>query len=852
MSNSSRLLMAGLSALALTGTAGVAAAQDAGASDGEDIVVTGTRVQGRTRLDTVAPVDVISQESLNRVGSTELNQALTVSLPSFTFPRPAITDGTDSVRPATLRGLSPDQTLVLVNSHRRHASALVNINGSIGRGSAAVDLNAIPTAAISSVEVLRDGASAQYGSDAIAGVINLRLREASSGGGATITVGQYFTDFTTTRQPGGRSEEDGLTWTVSGWQGLALGDEGFLTVSAEYLDREPTSRGDIDPRLNGNPAISPTGSLVTSRYGDPTIEQGTLYLNGAVPVFGEWELYGWAGYQNREADSAANPRLAQTNTATGQLNSQQTIGFSFLPLIAPTVTDTTAALGIRGPVSGWDVDFGVVYGENDVEYHVENSLNAAIARANITPGIPNNPYFGATPQRSFYAGTLNYNQWVTNLGATRTFGEDTDTPVTLAFGLEYRAEEYSEEAGEPASWQFALNSVTGLPLVFPGLVNAPGVDNGQPGAGSQGFPGLQSTDAGIDDRDAWSAYAEAEANLTPQLLTSIAARYENYSDFGATLNGKVSARYDFTDAFALRGTVSSGFRAPSLQQSSFTATSTNFVNGIPVDVLTTPPDSPVGRVLGGQALQPEESINYTLGAIFRAGNFELTVDAYRVEITDRIVLSENIQGTNGGTATQQAIFNLIRSVNNTATAARFFINGVDTETEGVDIVARYRLPTDNLGEWAFTLSGNLNSTDVTRTPTTNVLSSLPVPPVLFPVNRVLEFEEGTPEHKYSLNVDWEAGNFGSTLRLTHYGTILVPQTTLANTYDLPEALIMDLEGRARIGERINLALGANNVLDEYPAVTPTINNANGPLAFSSFSPFGFAGRYVYGRVSVNW
>src|SRR5262249_1666749 len=267
--------------------------------------------------------------------------------------------------------------------------------------------------------------------------------------------------------------------------------------------------------------------------------------------------------------------------------------------------------------------------------------------------------------------------------------------------------------------------------------------------------------------------------------------------------------------------------------------------------LTVTADSPLSAVLGGKPLKPEQSVNYSLGGVFHTGNLEITVDAYRIDINDRIVLSENIQGSATGTPTQQAIFNLIHPLSPTASAARFFINGVDTETKGVDIVARYKVPLDALGDLTLTAIGNLNTTDVTRTPTTSVLSALPVPPVLFPQNRVLEFERGTPAQKYSFAADWEHDNFGATLRATQYGRILAPQATLALTYALDSATIIDLEGRAHFGP-VGLALGANNLTDEYPTAAPLAVNPNGPVAFSAFAPFGFNGRFLYGRISYSW
>jgi iron complex outermembrane recepter protein len=850
MTVSNRALLLGLGALTLwAGASQPALAQDAPTEPSvteEEIVITGTRVVGRTRLDSVAPVDVIGAEALANAGSTELNQALTVSLPSFTFPRPAITDGTDSLRPATLRGLAPDQTLVLVNSKRRHASALVNINGSIGRGSAAVDLNTIPTAAISSVEVLRDGASAQYGSDAIAGVINLRLREASEGGAVSYTFGRYFTSVDTTRAPE-RSVDDGTTTTVSGWAGLPLLDDGFVTISGEFLKRDPTSRGDFDPRVIATGQPSPTGSLVTSRYGDPEVEQGTFYVNAGLPLgVSGWEAYGWLGHQSRSANSAANPRLRQNLNGTPNVTAvvPSVTPSGFLPLIAPDIYDTTGAVGVRGALAGWDTDLSVAYGQNRLKYFTINSLNASIALAQTTPG---NPRFGQTPQRNFYAGALGYEQVTANLGFTQTFGADTVTPVTISFGFEYRDEEYSIKEGEPSSYAFGLGT-NGLPIRVDAAGNVVLSGGSTVGGGSQGFPGLRPTDAGTDSRDAFSAYAEAEANLTEKFIASIAARFEDYSDFGETLNGKLSARYDFTDVFALRGAVSSGFRAPSLQQSSFTSQATNFVNGNPREILTLPATDPVSLALGAQPLKPELSTNYSIGGVVRGGGFELTVDAYRIDISDRIVLSDNL-GEQGGAA-DAGVDAIIAGVRPGVDGARFFINGVDSETKGIDVVARYGFEFD-FGDIDFTASGNINETEITKVPSTAVLSALAVPPVLFPVQRVLEFQRGTPAQKYSLAVDYGTGPFEATLRATHYGKVLVPQANGALTYDLPSSLVLDAEARMDLG-KFDIGLGVNNFLDEYPAVTPTNVNTNGPTAFSSFSPFGFNGRYVHARVGYKW
>jgi iron complex outermembrane receptor protein len=789
-------------------------AQEAEATNVDEVIVTGTRVAGRTRLDTIAPVDVITTETLERQGTTELAQALSNLAPSVSFSRPSITDGTDTVRPATLRGLAPDQTLVLLNGIRRHTSALVNVNGSIGRGSAAVDLNAIPSIAIDRVEVLREGASAQYGSDAIAGVINLRLREARSGGGASFTYGQYFTQFATARLPA-RSEEDGQTFTAAGWQGLPLGDEGFLTVSAEYRDRNPTSRGDLDPRLAPRPA------RITSRYGDPETTDATLYLNAGVPLSNGFELYGFTGYQRRDAESAATPR-----TWNNPNNDPAVYPDGFLPIIAPTVDDFTAAGGVRGEIAGFDMDINLVYGRNEVAYRVENSLNGSL--------VPNSP-------TSFDAGGLAYDQFVLGLDFVRRYEIGLFEPLNVAFGAEARREHYEIFAGELASYEFV-----------PGR---PGT-----GAGSQGFIGFRPSNEVDEDRNSYGLYLDVDAQITDRFNLNGAVRFEDFSDFGNTTTGKIAGRYDFTDSFAVRGAVSTGFRAPALQQSYFTATAINFIviGGVstPVEVTTFPATDPIAQSLGARPLEPEESTNYSLGLVFHSGPFELTVDAYKIEITDRIVLSENLLGAPTGTPTAVAIYNLLNPPGSGGSVGggRFFINGVDTTTEGVDIVGRYRHDYSDTGRVDFTLAANLNSTDVTRVPAIPSGVPIPNPPVLFNRINVLTFEEGTPKEKIVFSADLSDGAVGASLKLHSYSDVLHPFSNTDPAFDVHtgDKLLLDFEGRYQFNERVQLAIGVNNATDQYPDATAASINTNGALAFSGYSPFGFNGRFVYARLGLNW
>jgi len=794
---SSLFLAASGAALLIAGAASAQEAPaDASATSVDDIVVTGSRVPSRSRLDTLAPVDVVTAETLSTRGTTEFAAALAQTVPSLTFARPSVVDGTDSIRPATLRGLSPDQTLVLLNGTRRHASALVNVNGSIGRGSAAVDLNAIPTGALDRVEVLRDGASAQYGSDAIAGVINLRLKEAREGGGASVTYGQYFTTVETAR--GERDETDGGTVTASAWQGLGLGSDGFLTLSAEYLNREPTNRSDYDPRV--------TPTAITARAGDPKVEQWTVFANAGKPLNADWEAYGWAGYQDRDSESAAFPRLADNANNVPAIYPD-----GFLPKITVNSQDLSLAGGVKGEIAGWSADISLVYGRNALDFRTEDSLNST---------------YGAASPTSFDSGGLTYDQLVFGADFARQFEVGLSGPLNFAWGLEARREGYKIDAGQPESWNRGpLGANTAL------------------AGGAQGFVGFQPSNEVDEDRDAVALYADVEIPLTEKFTIEGALRIEDYSDFGDAQTGKLAARYDFSPNFALRGSVSTGFRAPSLQQSFFTSTSSVIQNGAVVETGTFPATSAVATALGARPLKPETSTNYSLGAVIRLGDFDLTVDAYRIEIEDQIVLSELINRSFSG-----QVAGLLDPLG--VQAARFFLNGVTTETEGVDIVGRYRLRTESAGNWDFTVAANVNDVSVTKLPTSS--SVLNPVPTLFARSRILTIEEGTPDTKVSTSADWSFGRWGATARATYYADVLQPGSTAASDYSTGAKTTVDLEGRFQVTDRIGVAVGVDNVFDEYPDFVPETLNSNGVLGFPYYSPFGFNGRYGYARLSVKW
>lgn len=792
--------------------AGAASAQETSSQSTviDDVVVTGTRVANRSRLDTIAPVDVVTAETLEQRGSTELATQLAASVPALNFPRPSATDGTDSIRPATLRGQGPDQTLVLVNGVRRHQTALVNLNGSVGRGSSAVDLNAIPSSAVERIEVLRDGAAAQYGSDAIAGVLNLRLREARDGGGATVTYGQYVTDYTGFH---GRKDSirDGDTLTVSGWQGFALGDEGFLTASVEYRDRDRTNRSDVNPTLG----------RITGGQGDAQAEDLSVYLNAGAPLAAGWEAYGWAGYQKRDASAAAFYRTPTDATQNPDYGSGRKYPDGYLPEILTDTTDWTAAGGVRGSLGEWGIDINLGYGSNKIEFGVANTMN---------------PTYGFNGPTNFNAGSLQYDQLVFGVDASREYDLGLHGPLNVAVGLEARRENYQIGAGEEASYaRGPVLSAGGSTLAF----------------GSRGFTGFTPSNEVDEDRSNVGVYLDLEGEVIDGLTLSGAVRYENYSDFGDNVSGKIAARYDFTPSFAVRGAVSTGFRAPSLQQQYYTQTSILYINNIAYETGTYPSISEVGVALGGTPLDAEESVNYSLGFVARSGPFELTADAYRIDIKDRVILSETLTGSATAVVGTNArtIFDLLAPYG--ASAARFFINGVDTETTGLDVVARYRAETAAGHRLDFTLAGNVNDFKVTKTPATES-GVLPTPTSLFGRQAVARFEEGSPPWKVVFQTDWQAERLGGTVRLTGYGDVLAAGASEATDLQLGDALVADFEARYRISDNVIVSVGADNVLDQYPRQSLTANNTTGAFPFSNFSPYGFNGRFVYGRIAVKW
>lgn len=547
---------------------------------------------------------------------------------------------------------------------------------------------------------------------------------------------------------------------------------------------------------------------MTGRFGDPEVEQYTGYINAGSGIGDNWKLYGWLGYQDRDSRSAAFPRLPAAAAAVSGIYPN-----GFLPIINTKSTNTNSALGIEGELGAWNVDLNVAYGRNKIDYRTLNSANYS---------------FGNTSPTDFYDGALIYDQWVAGLDVARSF--DVFQSLNLAFGLEGRREGFKITPGEPASY---------------GYPESGAVAGQAPGA--QGFGGFSPLNAIERGRNNVSGYVDLEAQITDAFLVGVAGRAEHYSDFGDTANGKVSLRYDVAPWLAFRGTASTGFRAPSLQQQYFTSVASVVQNGSPVLTGTFPSTSEVAAALGGQQLEPEKSTNLSLGTVLRTGGFDLTVDAYQIRLRNQLALSENIQA---GFSPQVGAILAPYSVQ----AARFFINGLRSRVRGIDVVGHYRLDAADAGRFDFTLAGNFNQTKVDRSSIPTSTATVNPAPTLFARSRILTIEEGTPGEKVSGTIDWSTGDLGLTARASYYGNVNQPGTAANGSADINtgQHTVADLEFRYQPAKGGQFAIGVNNLFDEYPDATPAALNTTGVVGFPYYSPFGFGGRYIYARAGLSW
>jgi iron complex outermembrane recepter protein len=784
----------------------------------EEITV-GSRAAGAEAAKAV-PVDVITHEQIASTGYTETAQLLESLAPSLNFPRPTITDGTDTVRPATLRGLGPDQVLVLVDGKRRHQSALVHLNNSIGRGSTGVDLNAIPLAAIDHIEILRDGAAAQYGSDAIAGVINIVMKGGVARPNVSANLGASTGSFA-----GNRCTADGLNCSegspidftdgeladLGGSWGIAAG-KGSVTVAGEYRHHNRTNRASFDPRdqivpgdAGNNPVAEPN-----HRWGDPDTRDAMAFVNASIPLDAAATrfVYAFGGYSRRESSSAGFFRRALDARSWPQL-----YPLGFLPLIEPTVVDASGTAGVRGVRGKWTYDFSGQFGHNGFAFSVGDSLNVSLGPAST--------------KTSFDAGTLLLNQFVGNADLSRPVPVKGFTgPLNVAFGAEYRRENYQIVAGEPDSYRDG---------------GAPNQFGEQAAIGAQVFPGFRPSNEVDASRHSVAAYLDVEGDVRRWLRVGAAGRTERFSDFGGTVDGKLTARVQPERHVIVRGSVSTGFRAPSLGQSYFSSTATNFLNLgqglVPVDSLTLPVGSAAAQVLGAAPLKPENSRNATAGVVVTpADGLEVAVDYYHIAIDDRIVLSGNF--------TAAPIAELLAPFG--ANSARFFTNAIDTRTNGVDVTASYQLKLDASDVH---LRAGYNNTS------TDIVGTVATPPQLAAYSSVLfdrieqrRIECGQPNDSLRLGGDWRGRHLGFDVNESRYGSFCSFTLNPATDQEYAAKWLTDVEASYRIS-RFVLAVGAENLFDVFPDRNSTVNSFNGIQTFPSQSPFGMNGRTIYARIN---
>jgi iron complex outermembrane recepter protein len=777
-------------------------------SFGEQITV-GSRAIGAEQEKAV-PVDVIRQEEIQASPSTETSQIIQKIAPSFNFPRPTISDGTDSVRPATLRGLGPDQLLVMVNAKRRHASALVNANNTVGRGSSGVDLNAIPAAAIENIEILRDGAAAQYGSDAIAGVINLVLKSNAQPLRIDVKAGQT-------------SHGDGEMLDTSLNGGWPIG-RGVLFFTGEYRVRYETNRAGADPRdqivagdAGNNPVAQPN-----THWGDSYARDLMSFVNFNLPISadGQQVFYAFGGHSLRHGSHGGNYRRSLQVQ-----NWPQIYPLGFLPLIQPRVVDTAITTGARGKLAGWFYDLSGGYGRNKFDFYVTNSLNTSL---------------GPTSQTKFYSGSLGDDQLTANLDLSKSYDVGMMTgPLNVAVGAEFRRDGFEQIAGEPNSY---ING---------GVKDRAG--NVAP-AGAQVFPGFQPSNEVDVSRNSKAVYVDLEGDVFEKLRVGLAGRYENFSDFGNTTNGKLTARYTVTPEFIARGAVSTGFRAPSLSQGNFSAISTNFLlntqTGLlePFETGTYRVDSEIARILGAEDLKPEKSKNLSAGLVWQPfGNLELTFDYFHIEIDDRIVFSGNF------TAPELQV--LIRPLG--ATAARFFTNAIDTETNGYDLVGNYQLPLMG-GQIDLSAAYSYNETEVVgevRTPERLQLYG----EVLFDRIERRRVECGQPKDNVRLMQAYRNSGWNISARESRYGEYCSFTILPADDQIYEAEWIADLE-LAYTWKDYTFAAGAENIFDNFPdrnmvrnaSGAFTAQSNNGIFTYPINTPFGMNGRFFYTRIGYSF
>lgn len=784
----------------------------------DEVTLVGSRNPKRTSTDTAVPVDVIDVADIStQSGKIEVNEILQFAAPSFNANKQSGSDGADHIDPATLRGLGPDQTLVLINGKRRHQSSLINIFGTRGRGNTGTDLNAIPAASIKRIEILRDGAAAQYGSDAIAGVINIVLKDNVNEVTGQVSYGVYNTNAPEkipfpegtpntegnrldTERDGNQIGEDqnfdGGSVKVSANYGVSLGENGFANFTTEYINKNKTLR---------------PGYTFRRGFGEAAIEGFNFIVNAAYPVSENTEIYAFGGRNYRDTDAYAFTR----NDGNRVVTTIYPDGFN--PRITSNIIDNSISAGVRTVLDDeWKVDISNTYGKNNFHYYIKGTLNASLEEASPT---------------DFDAGGHSLSQNTINLDFSKYY-DDVLSGMNLAFGAEYRTENFIIFAGEAGS--YGTFDVNGQLITDPANQMQPtviidGEEELRPG-GSQGFPGYGPSNEVDRSRSNFSLYADGEFDLSEAFLLSTAARFENYSDFGSTINGKLAARFKATDNINIRGSISSGFRAPSLAQIYYNLRFTNFIGGTAVDQLLSPNNSPVTASFGIEQLKEETALNASLGFTATFGNFSATIDGYYIDVMDRIVLTGNFDTEN------------IAGVS----AAQFFVNGVDTETTGLDMVFSWKKNLED-GSVSATFVGNLNNMDIKDVKNDNLDQQ-----TFFGERDQAFLLASAPDSKLAMIVGYTKKRFSASAAATHFSKItLIDFGGEEDIYE-PKATV-DLNLGYNLTENLKFSIGSNNIFNTYPSLPDDDfdGNVEGGGYWDAVQ-MGFGGAYYYARLGFSF
>ena len=796
----------------------------------DEVVLVGSRSPKRTAVDTAVAIDVIDvSEVTTQVGKVELNEMLQYAAPSFNANKQSGSDGADHVDPASLRGLGPDQTLVLINGKRRHQSSLINIFGTRGRGNTGTDLNAIPASSIKRIEILRDGASAQYGSDAIAGVINIVLKDNIGKLTGSVNYGAYSTnaDVNTsdfgeygawntdgyrldTERDGnaiGKDKNfDGGSVKITANYGFQIGEGGFANFTTEYLSKNKTLRPAFDFRKG---------------FGEAAIDGFNFFGNMVVPVSDNTEFYAFGGRNYRDTDAYAFTRNG------GERVVESIYPNGFTPRITSIITDNSISAGIRTTTdSGWKVDISNTFGKNNFHYFIKGTLNASLE--DISP-------------TDFDAGGHSLNQNTINFDFSKYY-DDVLSGMNLAFGAEYRTENFTIFSGEEAS--YGTYTEEGILITDPANQTQAEDDEGNPRpGGSQGFPGYGPANAVDRSRSNLSLYADAEFDLSDAFLLSAAARFEDFSDFGSTINGKLAARLKASDNVNIRGSLSTGFRAPSLAQIYYNLRFTNFVGGLALESLLSPNNSPVTASFGIGPLNEEKAFNTALGFTAKFGDFTATVDGYYIKVKDRIVLTGNFDAP---------------QIDNVE-AAQFFANGADTKTTGLDIILAWKSSLGNDSSFGATFLGNFNDMKIDKVKNGNLDEQ-----TFFGERDKAFLLASAPKSKMSLNLNYDKKWFDAALTFTHFSEIELldfqtfedpadyggfNQMIAAATDIYSSKMVTDLNLGFELSESLKLNVGSNNLFNIYPDQQDDWTEAGG---YWDSVQMGFGGAYYYAKLNFSF